>query len=206
MASDNRSTRGRFLVGAAGAGVAVVGGATAATKSTSGTSVGRSAYPIPGAVYPDPDLAWGDPFKQPILGRLSRVNGREIELRENGKLLRITVPPTASIYTDSQAGLEDFFAGELVAVEGADQEGGVLEASAVWSAVTSVWTRILAVNGNVVDTEYGRILLTPRTRYQDAKQTDARMEPRNLEASLVILAELRTAPGRAAVASVVKVL
>ncbi len=196
---SGRTTRRRFLAGAAGAGVVAATGVRA-SEAKSESPGDPSAYPVPGAVYPDPDEPWGNPFNTPIVGRLRSVRGRRVVVDVGADGLRpIVVAPDANIRTDSAARLDDFFPGELVAVEGAARDGGAFEATVVWSAVTTVVTRVRGVDGSVVETDDGRFVTTSNTRYY-------RSGGRTLSESAQIQVQLRTAPGRESVATAVKVL
>lgn len=188
--------------------LAVIRAAATIDKATATDGVedrGAATYALDSAVYPDPEEPWGDPFRQPIIGQLGKVEARQIELTATGRTRQIRVAPDASVYTDSSATLGDFLPGELVAVEG-QMRDGEFEATAIWSAVTSIFTRVRAARRGSIDTDHGRIAITPNTRRQAAGSAAAQLNPSQLKPATEIFVEVRMAPGLDPIATVVKIL
>lgn len=194
-----RATRRQFIRRAAvGAGAAVVAGAGTAAAASSGS---------PGdAVYPDPNLPWGDPEKEPAGGRLARViDAQTIQITSPGGTRTIRVRGDASIFTDHAGTLRDFSPGEMLAIEGVDGPNG-FEATAVWSATTALWTRVERRSGRVLHTADGPVRMTEHTKVRPWIDSDAAVADEALVAGAAIVAQIRDVPGKGKFANTVKVL
>jgi hypothetical protein len=200
-----RKTRRDFLRGTAGAATAVVvgGGVTAAAA---GGGQEDTAYPDPDAIYPDPNQPWGDPLKRAIIRPLRRVvDANTLEVDDGATSIRVRVRADASIRTDQAASLNDFVPGEALAIEAVDGPNG-FEATAVWCALTAVWTRVESREGDRLETAAGPIVLTPRTVYGAFNNASAGATAQDVRAGLTIAAEVRKIAGAAPVAHIVKLL
>lgn len=203
MGASGRTTRRGFVAAAAGAaaGVAGVEAATGGERAAGGKGEG---YPLPGAVYPDRNLPFGDPFKEISGGTLKQAipPNRLIVQKADGDLLVVETAPDVYVFTDRDAKLGDLVVGERIAVEG-ESVDGVFRATAVVSQLADIRTRIHKRRGDVLETAAGRVRLTPRTIYR-TWQGGPEISPGSVREGLSLVARIRVLPGRDPDVAIVK--
>jgi hypothetical protein len=155
---DKPTSRATFLAGVSAAAVG------AAAPSVADAADGP--YPVPGAIYPNPNDPFGDPLKDIGIGVLVEFRPpNRLRLEGADGQTNVEVMPGADIFTSSRpARLEDFVVGERLAIDG-KIDGGIFRATAVHSYLADLRTEVVSVDGTRVTTNAGTVYLTEETRY-----------------------------------------
>jgi hypothetical protein len=187
---DRPTSRGKFLAGLSAVAVG------AAAPSAADAADAKPQYPTPGAIYPNANQPFGDPFKDVgggFLREFRRPN--RLTLEGGGTQTNVEVMPGADIFTSRPARLQDFVVGERLAIEGTI-DGNIFRATAVHSYLADLRTEVISVDGTQVTTPAGVIHLTEATTYGwfgggrgEASKSDLRPGAR-------LFALVRAAPNR----------
>jgi hypothetical protein len=189
MAEQGRPTsRATFLAGVSAAAVGAA--APSVAEAADGT------YPVPGAIYPDADKPFGDPFKDIGIGFLAEFRPpNRLTLEGAGGQTNVEVMPSADIFTSRAARLEDFVVGERLALDG-KIAGGVFRATAVHSYLADLRTEVVSVDGTRVQTNAGTVYLTEATTYSWFEGGSGTPNKSDLRPGARLFALVRAAPGR----------
>jgi hypothetical protein len=185
---DKPTSRARFLAGVSAAAVG------AAAPSVADAADG--AYPVPGAIYPNPNDPFGDPFKDIGIGVLAEFRPpNRLRLEGADGQTNVEVMPGANIFTSRPARLEDFVVGERLAIDG-KIDGGIFRATAVHSYPADLRTEVVAVDGTRVKTNAGTIYLTEETRYSWFSGGSGTAGQSDIRPGVRLFALVRAAPDR----------
>ena len=206
MGESKGVTRRRFVATAAGtaAGLAVIDTASGSSDAAGAVGAAAEAYPLPGAIYPDPKLPFGDPYKKIGGGTLKQIvsANRLVVETADGSEMPVEIVPGAYFFTDRDAQIGDFVIGENLAVEG-QSNGKVFHATAVVSQLADIRTRILKRRGDVLETAAGTVRLTPRTIYR-TWEGGPELSAATVRGGMSLVARVRVLPGRDPDVAIVK--
>src|SRR5207253_1561901 len=153
-------------------------------------------YPLPGAIYPNPNGPFGDPFKDVGGGVLVEYRPpNRLSIESGGTQTVVEVMPNADIFTSKPARLEDFVIGGRLAIEGT-VEGAIFRATAVHSYLADLRTEVIRLDGTRLKTNAGVAQLTEATTYGWFGAGKGTASKSDLRPGSRLFALVRAAPNR----------